>query len=577
MVAMVTGISVFVLPFFFPHPFLPVLSVSNAAGFNNQFAAIASILCAFAVFLMSFFFRRNPSPTDSKELDLSPLPRSFWLSVVCTTGTCAAIAAWIVNVAHVSYPSDLDYFVNQMQSAVVYGRHLYTQIELPYGPFLFYPQIWLYKGLQGWLSLRACYLTTWVAHQVVGVLLLTYLVNILPMSRFWKKTTLLCFASFSLLPMFGLNYTLFRFTIPMAALLFSIRTGKTWTWTALLFALGQILTLAVSPEIGFAFGAGAIASAVLRGVFIRRVWLLTALSVPVGAASFLLIVGEPYLRMLRMFAGGAFNFIVEPLPFTLLFLVAFVWVLPRMLAVRWQQKQPDILLLAACTILSTALIPVALGRADPVHVYLNGLGILLLSFVGISHLGRRTQIVWATCLALVMLMGYARVIVLYEGNIRIAVGAVRRSSMRGIGAKAVAKPPFEDEELLAMTGNEKVATPFDIPLATQEALVLTDQYCPSFYFFMTAVLDPAGEQRKIQEMNQLHWALVPTGMIYRASQTQQLADVVLGIPLPYRMKHQPYVVGDLINRNIEINWKSAGILGDYTLLRNIQNTKGSCG
>jgi uncharacterized membrane protein len=584
LVAIVTGISVFVLPFWFPHPFIPLLSVSNAAGFNNQFAAAAAALCAFFVLLISLFVDVplfidvcQPSPGES-TVDLRPLPRSFWLSVVCIVGTCEAIAAWIVHISHVSYPSDLDYFVTQMQSAAAYGRHLYTQIEFPYGPLLFYPQIWLYKVLAGThISLQACYLTVWVAHQIAGILLLAYLVNVLPMSSRWKKIALCCFACFAFLPMFGLNYTLFRFVIPMAALVFAIKAGRVWTWTALLFALGQILNLAVSPEMGFAFAAGAIAYAVLQGLLVRRVWLLAALSVPVGTVCFLLVVGKPYLRMLRLFAGGAFNFIVEPQPFTLLFLAAFVWVVPRMLAARWRQKQPDTLLLGACAVLSTALIPVAFGRADPVHVFLNGLGILLLSFVGISRFGRRPQMAWAVCLPIIMLMGYVCVILLYQGNIRTAVGAVRRFKGRAAETSAAAKLPFDSDELQAVTGNEKIAMPFDISIAAEEALVRTGQYCPSFYFFMTAVFDPAGEQLKIQEMNRLQWALVPTGgMTFRASQTQQLADAVLGIRLPYRMKHEPYVAGDLISRNLRTNWKPAGTFGDYTLLRNRQVTSGSC-
>ena len=48
------------------------------------------------------------------------------------------------------------------------------------------------------------------------------------------------------------------------------------------------------------------------------------------------------------------------------------------------------------------MLPVAFGRADPGHVFFGGIGIYLLSLVAISEFQPYQQIVWVTCVVLVL-------------------------------------------------------------------------------------------------------------------------------------------------------------------------------
>ena len=49
-------------------------------------------------------------------------------------------------------------------------------------------------------------------------------------------------------------------------------------------------------------------------------------------AAFFLLAGDGYLRMLKLFARGIANFVVEPNPYILVFLFALVWLVPLTLA-----------------------------------------------------------------------------------------------------------------------------------------------------------------------------------------------------------------------------------------------------
>ena len=57
---------------------------------------------------------------------------------------------------------------------------------------------------------------------------------------------------------FGMNYTFVRFVLPIAFLVLAARQSKPWPLAACLFA-GQAASLALSPELGFAFGASSLA------------------------------------------------------------------------------------------------------------------------------------------------------------------------------------------------------------------------------------------------------------------------------------------------------------------------------
>ena len=586
----VTCFGVFVMPFFFPAAYASVVSVSNDAGFNNKLAAVAAAVCASAVYGLSIFAPRVVGELSGwrDPRDMRGLPRRLWAAAVLVAGLVTGGAGWLIVDSKARYQADFGYFVNQMSSFLFSHRQLYTQIEFPYGPLLFYPPILLHQVF-GHMSLRMCFLIVLVLHQLMGLLALGYVINRLPMSRGWKIFALCCFGPITIEPMMSLNYTLLRFTIPLATLAFSIRP-KSARATTILFGIGMALNLAVSPEMGFAFGAGAVAYALLKMRFEGKVWLWAMAVIPAAAGLFLLVAGRPYLRMLSLFAGGMYNFIVEPLPHVLLFLLATVWLVPRMLASQSKTNPDEAALLGSIFVLSMALVPVAFGRADPMHVLLDGIGMFLLSFVAMSVRPRWQQLTWGACLATSVLLGYVPVLLLGQSEIR---EVIRREALQHTAALptrvlfrffGVARPEtleryqhaaswnsvdFEEDALDAVVGGEKVATPYMVPLEVEEQMRSRGLYQADFYFYMTAVLDAAGEERKIRAFNQSLWAMLPAGPEYRFEETQAVANSIMGISLPYRAKRLPYIVGARFSENLHENWRPVGTVGQFIVYCNM--------
>ena len=162
---------------------------------------------------------------------------------------------------------------------------------------------------------------------VVGFLLVVYVLNRLPILRRWKIVFLLLALLHTYPFNFGLNYTFLRFVLPIAFLILAARQSRPWPLAACLFA-GQAASLSLSPEAGFAFGASSIAYATYYFFTAGRAWLVAVAAPLAATAAFLLLTGGGYLRMLKLFARGIANFIVEPIPYILVFLFALVWLVP---------------------------------------------------------------------------------------------------------------------------------------------------------------------------------------------------------------------------------------------------------
>ena len=87
-----------------------------------------------------------------------------------------------------------------------------------------------------------------------------YVLNSLPILRKWKIVFLLLCLMLTYPFGVGLNYTFLRFVLPIAFLVLAGRQTRPWALGACLFA-GQAASLALSPEMGFAFIASSIAYA----------------------------------------------------------------------------------------------------------------------------------------------------------------------------------------------------------------------------------------------------------------------------------------------------------------------------
>jgi hypothetical protein len=271
--------------------------------------------------------------------------------------------------------------------------------------------------------------------------------------------------------------------------------------------------------------------------------------------------------MVGMFSRGVYGFPVEPVPYVLLFLFAMVWLVPVSLASSFRQRRAEAPMLAALFIVSLALLPAAFGRADPGHVFWNGLAVFLLSVVAISSETEWKQVAWGACLTIIILwmcninrrVNWFEIRPVLRATAEEWRGTLRRD--RPVDATQ-ADPAFDLSRLQAIVGHDPVATPYEIPLSVENALRKSGQFTPSFYSFGMSVLDASAEEREIEEFNQSKWALIPAGAGYGYVERPEDLKLVLGWQLPYRTRRPIYAVGLLFKRNLEENWIVRGKLGE---------------
>jgi hypothetical protein len=76
-----------------------------------------------------------------------------------------------------------------------FGRSLYTQIEFSYGPLLFYGPVVMRAMLSPFhVSERGSFLATLLIEVIIGLLLMVYVIDRLPVSKRWKTVVFLLFA-----------------------------------------------------------------------------------------------------------------------------------------------------------------------------------------------------------------------------------------------------------------------------------------------------------------------------------------------------------------------------------------------
>ena len=346
--------------------------------------SLAAAAIGGCVLLWAWFCSRgekaNADATDDR------ISLRFAAAVIALTCIFFALAGWMVAASHLRYLADAGYFIEQMSSHAEYGGALYTQLEFAYGPLLFYPTILLHATLHcGWMT---AYFLTLALDQSVGLALVAYVLNELPIRGRDRRIGFVLFAIGALNPIFGLE-------LHVLPLHHGVRDSSFRDTSAVARANH------VCAGRGRGIAARNIAGTRLRlSHRNRRVRRLADLAqrrqmaAGVGRAggrrgSFLLLAGRSYLYMLHSFAKGALSLPVAPYPHILIFLFAVVWLIPFAIGRSLGSGEPISVRMAACYALGIGLLPAALGRSDPLHVFFNGAGLLVLSLAASSLLFAR--------------------------------------------------------------------------------------------------------------------------------------------------------------------------------------------
>jgi hypothetical protein len=586
-VCAIAAIAVFALPLAVPVSFPPTVSASFVAGFNNRVAILAAALIGSCVLLWSF--RRFPWEASYKipAADCVPIGYQLFSAMAALTCLFFAVAGWLIAHSHLRYIADAGYFIEQMSSHAEYGRPLYSHLEFAYGPLLFYPTIWLHAILRcQWLT---AYFVTLAFEQVLGLGLLAGFLNALPIRTPERRAGFVLLAVGALNPLLGLNYTFLRFITPFAALWFASGRRSIWSVTASLFA-AELLLLGISPELGSAFLVASALFAVLKSAVEGLQWLLLIAAPLAGAGALVLLSGTAYLRVFRSFSRGSMNLPVAPYPEVLIFLFAVVWLVPTAFGARARADRPNAPRIVACYFLGIALLPAAFGRCDPLHVFFNGAGIMVLSLVAIAHYRRSVRLAWlGAFLVFVCWVQWVNQTLYMDrtaDTIRLAVitklSPRMQQAVLSLGPRDSEwvdhlRPSSDDEDLLyrldvpAMerwTGSSLVATPLEVSPLVEDDLKKSHHYKSDYYSFLVDVMTPAAEARKISDFNQAQWALLPTYIDPFFVESPENLDGVQGFALLYPHRHPvAYVTGLAFMKNLAERWQSVCDLGPYTLYR----------
>ena len=560
-VALATFFVTFVLPFFFP-PHNPSYSRAYSAGANNRVAmvGIASISVAVAAVCWRLRFdpfagivQNGPQPTKTR----SPLTyrHLFWGVIALVTFT-AVLGSFFVRDGF--YYSDAGYFLTQLRTGLVFHGRIYRDFEFPYGILLYeWPASFLrLLGIFG-ISRVASYVVALAAAEAVGVCLLFYVVRALPIRNSLRVAAFALIVFGAMDPLLGLNYSLLRFLLPLAAAVL-LGTRGTLAGAALVACAGELLMLFTSPELGLAFGGAGLAYGLYRGLSFRRSWLWVCAATLAAVAVYAVLAAHNSLETLGRFAGGGFNLIIQPVPHILALLVAVVALAP--LAVVWSLREAPATtrILLPIYVVSLGLLPSALGRSDPLHVFFNGLGAYLLAFVAFDKAVPRWRTLGVAAIALTFLYTQLQDYDFYK--------LLLTKTFHNIDVDD-ALTPATIQSLRQTLGPHRVLFPWNMPLRLTDALTASGQFQPEYFCVMP--IDRASEEQKLMEMRHAEFLMVPRGWKLVTSDDIDNGGFkrYLRLGYTYKVRQTPFLAGALMFDELQRHWTPAGSFGTYTLYR----------
>lgn len=370
--AVVSATLVIWLPYFVP--LAPTASGSYLFGYNNRAGIILLLLFTAAGTLwtkgmrLDFRYAANSQPISRRALFFA----LFAVLVGCL------VMYWLAG--RYGGFGESSYEIDRIWLTSI-GKRPYLDFEWPFGLVLLYGPLGLHHMLP--LGVPEAYYLFWALNCLLGVWLLYAVINAIDYPSSWKTSIFLlfyCMWFLSIMNM-GTHYTLVRYTLPLYFILtvyrliqrdgtrgYAICSGAICLFTAIL--------LLYSPETAISFAMAAISLFLLLGrkpgggFFVALGAQLTVLALLFREASNL-----RFLDTVKASGTGADSFpIVLCGHILVLFAALFVCACYGYRRLTGQQLTDNSIALIA---FSVPMLPAALGRCDPGHVMLNGLGIFL--------------------------------------------------------------------------------------------------------------------------------------------------------------------------------------------------------
>ena len=550
LVGAVSVVGIFVLPFYFP-PQIAAVSASYTVGFNNKVSVIATALISLAVTL--FLWLRGAAPVERKVQQESQqaMPLQWlWLSwalAILYTG----LLGWRLVRDDIFY-RDAWYFITQVTHGMQDHGKLYVDFDFAYGPLLYYlPELLARVLAHGGVGVAASYMVALALMQVAGLAVVFYLLERLPLSRGVRGLVLATATVGTLTPLQGLNYTMFRFALVYAAILWISEHERPWV-QALWIWVGGLVMLGISAEIFLAFAGGIALYGVYRAALGERGRLLVVLVPALSVAAFLPLTGPHYLDTAKHFAEGVTSTPIEPRIHILTLLVAALGLAPLGVAAYARRHGPAAGGIVGIYGAAVCMISSAFGHSDALHIFFSGFGLMLLSLLVVPALDGLWPRIW---LALFVLVA--------------ALSNIGQATNYGdLLPKAVSRQAIDVKRLEDLTQGAKMAAPLAMPPAVEHELARTGQFVPSFYCELMDTWDAPTEEFKIAEMHRVPYVLVPRRPVeLMMAPVNSRLRRLMRLGYRYQERHAPFVGGALIEQDLQRNWVPVAVFGEYELYR----------
>jgi hypothetical protein len=402
---------------------VPVSGESYAFGFNN-FIGISALGAAIFMGTAASFLVVRPT-MGYKWLNETQILFPSWnrakAEYLVLIAACLLWSAWILFWgAYLVDPAWCEargfYYGIDL---LALGRVPYLDFMFNYGPATLYFPYWLSFLSNGRLSFEHSYPIILSLFTSGGFVAIFMILRRLELPKTWRAIALvLLLISWGCFSM-GLQYAPLRFAIvPASLILLDVIVGHQedsgflgFSKVAAYSVLAVLTCLAISPEMGIAGGFAIVAYGLI--LLLRRCFgfgISCFLGVIVAEA-FVLRAFPNYLLSIFAFASGGSNFPIYPNIHNLMLVCLSLFIIPALIATALsnpsEKRAP---LSAALGVAGGMLLPAAFGRADPGHVFYNGLIPIIIMFPAVVALGatwfRRWSLWYATLFVVALQFSY---------------------------------------------------------------------------------------------------------------------------------------------------------------------------
>lgn len=363
------------IPYFFP--VLPSTSDSYIFGYSNRIGILLLFLFASVGAVWTRGLRLDASAPRSS----AAIPRKYlWLSLTLELAACLAM---YISALRSGPAAEAEQQIHRIWLLSI-GKKPYIDFDWPWGPSFLYIPVWIAHLFH--LTIVQGYFLFWTLCSLTGVLLLYTTINRIDFPSAKKTAIFLLFLPCIVLSVLnmGTNYTWIRYLCPLLFILVIYDIGRRTPNTpanhlraCILAVLFTAVLMLISPEVTIAH---AFACAVLLYPVNSSTSARTRLPAYLATLAALAVLGLVAFKahfldaMLRDGSGAnSFPIILAP---AVLFFFAAVSIGACYLVQRARNRaiRDNSIALVVFSIPMTAA---ALGRCDPAHILLNGLGFFL--------------------------------------------------------------------------------------------------------------------------------------------------------------------------------------------------------